>query len=227
MATPASKFAAIPLINNFASALRKHAMYTSGHPILNETLTTLRAQFNRFFETWPSLVVGIGRDSLFMEGDEVGGEKWIESLAQMLHRRSISQLTFFRGLTFRELELFFEILELDPLVVRNAGGYQKYFTLKGISAIEVLEIDYHIHEGDIDFQLNTLSDAQVWHLISKRWQSGSRKLTDEDLKFAGGLLKDAARLAALLNSAISEDRRTKETSTPEIFLDMTDQLISV
>ncbi|MDP8254530.1 MAG: HEAT repeat domain-containing protein [Candidatus Alcyoniella australis] len=200
-------------------------MYPAGHPALEQMLTALGMRFKEYFKSSPTLMVGIGKESLFLGDVELTDEDWAVNLATALHQQSISQITFHRGLGLDELSAMMEVLRMDPLTVRESGGYRELFAERRIRSIEVNEVEYKLHEEDIERQLEQLSDSDVWRRLSESWRRGFTELGAEDRDFVQRLLQDAPRLATIVDTALAGHAEGTDTAeAAQVFFRVVDSL---
>ena len=187
-------------------------MYPAGHPSINMAFEHLKRLFNQYFETHPTLVFGVGKDRIFIDSEELAGDEWVQGLTDSLHSHSVSRLIFHRGINQRDLEVFLQTLNLDPLVARSAGGYKALLAKRGITAIEVDEIDYKLEDDEINLQLETLSDAEIWKRLAQGWTRTELDENKEEIEFIKTLLENAPRLSLLLDSVMAASARPGESS---------------
>lgn len=218
----------IRLLTNFSTLMKKYNMYPTGHSFVVNAIDDLSARFNAFFNKQPSLVVGIGQDRIYLNEQELSEGEWVEILSHALHEHSVSQISFHRGLKKNELFSFLDIFQTDPLVARQSGGYKKLLASKGISSIEVNEVDYKLHEKDIEDQLLALSDIEVWQKIAQAWRPGRKSLNPSDRQFMLKLMSNAPRLATLLDTQVISKTRAKDASEDiESFFEMIQSMAPV
>ena len=216
---------AISLLSSFATLLKKVTIYPPGHPIVSQSFDRLMEKFDRFFERKPSLVVGIGQDKIFLDEQDVQGVSWVDVLSSTLHQHSVSQISFHQGLKREELDSFLEVFRTDPIKARNFGGYGKLVASKGITSIEISEIDYRLNEELLEFQIQTMTDSEVWKKIAQTWRPGRKVLATEDRFFMRRLLNDSPRLATLLNSRIIADSSAEQAEEGAgLFFEMVDSM---
>lgn len=201
-----------PLLTGFAGLIKKYNMYPTGHPTINMAFQQLRVLFNEYFETHPTLVFGVGRDRIYIESEELTGDEWIQGLTDSLHSHSVSRLIFHRGVNQHDLEIFLQTLHMDPLVTRSAGGYKALLSKRGVTGIEVDEIDYKLEDDEINLQLEALSDAEIWKRLAHGWTRTELDENKEEIEFIKILLENAPRLSLLLDSVIAATARPDESS---------------
>lgn len=209
------------VLSGFASLIKKHNMYPSGHPTVDRALDLLLIYFEQYFHQRPAMVINVGHDRLYVDGEERVGEEAVTTLSRALHQHSVSQIIFHQGVGRQELASFLNTLDVDPFEARQAGGYRKLLALKGITSVEITEIDYKITDGDLEVKLDALSDAEVWRRLSKGFAATHEKIAAADLEFMRGLMHNAPRLATILDGAIARDADREEAAkTTDLFIQM-------
>ncbi|MCC6157775.1 MAG: HEAT repeat domain-containing protein [Deltaproteobacteria bacterium] len=209
------------VLSGFARLIKKHNMYPSGHPTVDRALDLLLLYFEQYFHQRPAMVINVGHDRLYVDGEERVGEEAVTTLSRALHQHSVSQIIFHQGVGRQELASFLNTLDVDPFEARQTGGYRKLLALKGITSVEITEIDYKISDGDLEVKLDALSDAEVWRRLSKGFAATHEKISAADLDFMRGLIQNAPRLASILDGAIARDADREEASkTADLFIQM-------
>lgn len=209
------------VLSGLASLMKKHSMYPSGHPTVDRALDLLMLQFEQYFQNRPAMVIGVGYDRLSVDGEERAGDEASSTLSRLLHGHSVAQLVFHQGMGRNELMSFMRTLDVDPFEARETGGYRRLLALKGITSIEIAEIDYRLADGDISAKLDGLTDADVWRKLSRGWSEGRKNVASADLEFLRGLIHNGVRAAGVLDGALGRAADREEADqTVRQFLDL-------
>ena len=192
-----------PTLSGLASLIKKFSMYPSGHPSVDSALSHQKMLFDNYFQSRPILEIGIGHDKLFIDDDEIRGDEWAESIIEALHEHSINQVAFLRGVSVSEILAFLEVLHVDPLMVRNRGGYGQLLAARGISKIRISEIDYKIASKDDEEGGEYFKDVDVWKKFAKGRKTQYENIQQNDIDLLNQLLSNAPKLSMILDSAMA------------------------
>jgi hypothetical protein len=91
--------------------VKSFRLYEAEHPILLRFLDRLKKDFDRYFEEFDSFSLQVGEHQLFYQGKVVYESQDVkESLAFAFFRDGIREIRFFKGLEFREMIDFLNIV---------------------------------------------------------------------------------------------------------------------
>ena len=96
-------------------AMQKHAIYPSGHPLLNDAIDGVMRKISSLLKERQSLSIGIARRQLIIEG--VGTDPnhpLLKELAGRLHKHSLGAIRFANALTRDELREALATIGTDP-----------------------------------------------------------------------------------------------------------------
>ena len=103
--------------------LNKHAIYPSGHPLLDVAVDGVANRIGMLFSgDRDSLSIGVARRQLIIEGVATDPlNPVLKELAQRLHEHHVGALKFIRGLTRDELGASLAALATDPVREKPLG----------------------------------------------------------------------------------------------------------
>src|SRR5262245_4944606 len=95
-------------------AVQKHAMYPGAHPSLWVSLTNVSRRAERLLEERPTLVFGVARSQLIIDGVATDPDQPVlRRLAEGLHRHHLGAISLSRGLEADELAQALRALSLE------------------------------------------------------------------------------------------------------------------
>jgi hypothetical protein len=98
------------VVRGLAKALRTHLLYEGHGPALQQFLDSLRERMGRLWEQAPSFVVTVDEREIHWEGAPVYHGEERESLAFLLYRDGVREVTFRRGFEEEELQVLVDLL---------------------------------------------------------------------------------------------------------------------
>lgn len=136
------------LIQLFLQAVKAYRLYEENHPILSKFLDRLRLDFDRFFTEFDSFSIQIGEYQLFYKGKVVYENMDVkESLAFFFYKDGVRELRFIKGLEFREIVDFFNIVKRSDVVNRLQDDLVTLLWEKDFSHIIFHVMDEFLEEG--------------------------------------------------------------------------------
>lgn len=103
------------LLIELGSAIKKVGMYPPGHQALVPAIEALMSRLSAILEERPTLVLGVGRDELLVDGTPTDATHPIfVGLASRLHRHELGAVTFAEGVTSEEIADFLHAVAVDP-----------------------------------------------------------------------------------------------------------------
>jgi hypothetical protein len=136
----------------FSIALQKHAIYPSGHPLLNGSVESVARRLDSLLVERMSLAIGVARRQLVIEGVATDPDHpLLQELAGKLHRHHLGAVKFSRGVDRTELA--------DALVTLGAEAARGANPL-GMSAAEVSSRWDHVRIFPLTYDRLELLDQQ-------------------------------------------------------------------
>jgi hypothetical protein len=130
------------LIQTFLQTLKAFRLYEANHPILSKFLERLRKDFNQYFGEFDSFSLQIGEYRLYYRGNIVYENKDVkESLAFVFFKDGIREIQFSKGLEFKEMIDFLNIVRRGDLLNRMEDDlvtllWEKDFTHIAFTAVD-------------------------------------------------------------------------------------------
>ena len=138
------------LIQTFLQTLKGFRLYESNHPILSKFLEKLRKDFDQYFDEFDSFSLQIGEYRLYYRGNVVyENEDVKESLAFVFFKDGIRELQFSRGLEFRELMDFLNIVRKSDFLNRMEDDLVTLLWEKDFSHITFTTVDEFLEGSGI------------------------------------------------------------------------------
>lgn len=132
--------AAIEFLLHFSSLLRAVRLYPHHHPIPVKSLGDLRTDIEHFFAEHTFLRLRLRRQKLFVhsmlvsEGDEV-----LENLSLHFYTLGIRELTFYQGVSERDMLVFVDAIIMDPKHIEAQGGIEQLWPNEQHPTIKINE----------------------------------------------------------------------------------------
>ncbi|MGZ3567868.1 MAG: HEAT repeat domain-containing protein [Thermodesulfobacteriota bacterium] len=138
------------LIQNFLQTVKAFRLYETNHPILSKFLERLRKDFDQYFDEFDSFSLQIGEYRLYYRGNVVyENEDVKESLAFVFFKDGIRELQFSRGLEFRELLDFLNIVRKSDFLNRMEDDLVTLIWEKDFSHIAFTTVDEFLEGSGI------------------------------------------------------------------------------
>lgn len=136
------------LTQSLLQVLKAYRLYEANHPILSKFLDRAQADFDRYFEEYDSFSLQVGEHRLSYRGRPVyENQDPRESLAFLFYRDGIREIRFFRGLEYRELTDFLDIVRKGDLVNRMEDDLVTLFWARELIHIDLVTIDEFLETG--------------------------------------------------------------------------------
>jgi hypothetical protein len=230
------------LVQTFLQTLKAFRLYEANHPILAKFLERLRKDFDEYFDEFDSFSLQIGEHRLFYRGNVVyENQDMKESLAFVFFKDGIRELQFSKGLEFKEMMDFLNIVRKSDFLNRMEDDLVTLFWEKDFSHITFITVDEFL-EGSGIYVPATEED-----LIKRSEYKGSREewlqekvdegqVENSHVPVAGGLeqainptpgqsLVEACQLTFDEKTAI--DREAQQEQQPEYIYVLIDNLIEI
>jgi len=158
------------LVQTFLQTLKAFRLYEANHPILAKFLERLRKDFDEYFDEFDSFSLQIGEHRLFYRGNVVyENQDMKESLAFVFFKDGIRELQFSKGLEFKEMMDFLNIVRKSDFLNRMEDDLVTLFWEKDFSHITFITVDEFL-EGSGIYVPATEED-----LIKRSEYKGSRE----------------------------------------------------
>jgi len=138
------------LIQSFLQTVKGYRLYDANHPILTKFLDRLKADFDRYFSEFDSFTIQVGEFRLSYHGNVVYESQDIkESLAFVFYKDGIRELRFQKGLEFKEIVDFLEVVRKADRVNRMVDDLVTLLWEKDFSHISFSTVDEFLEKGSI------------------------------------------------------------------------------
>jgi hypothetical protein len=136
------------LIQTFLQAVKGYRLYDANHPILTKFLDRLKTDFSRYFNEFDSFALQVGEFRLSHHGKVVYESEDIkESLAFVFYKDGIRELRFQKGLEFKEILDFLEVVRKADRVNRMVDDLVTLLWEKDFSHIAFSTVDEFLEKG--------------------------------------------------------------------------------
>jgi hypothetical protein len=167
------------LIQIFLQTLKGFRLYEANHPILSKFLDRMRKDFDHYFDEFDSFSLQIGEHHLYYRGEVVYESKDVkESLAFFFFKDGIRELRFFKGLEFKEIVDFLNIIRKGDLVNRLEDDLVTLLWEKDFSHIAFTTVDEFL-EGRSSLVPATEEDLKSGLEYRGYWEEGIGEIGDE------------------------------------------------
>ncbi len=230
------------LIQTFLQTLKAFRLYEGNHPILSKFLEKLRKDFDQYFDEFDSFSLQIGEHRLFYRGNVVyENQDMKESLAFVFFKDGIRELQFFKGLEFKEMIDFLNIVRKSDFLNRMEDDLVTLLWEKDFTHITYTTVDEFL-EGSGIFVPATEEDLIKGSEYKGSWEEWPQEKMDEGqvesshVPMAGGLeqainpapgqsLVQACQLTPEETEAIN--REAQQEQRPEYIYVLIDNLIEI
>ena len=108
------------LIQTFLQTVKAYRLYEAHHPILAKFLDRVQKDFDQYFREFDSFSLQVGEYQLLYRGKVVYESKDVkESLSFVFYKDGIREIRFIKGLVFREMTDFLDIVRKADFVNRR------------------------------------------------------------------------------------------------------------
>ena len=181
------------LIQTFLQTLKAFRLYEANHPILAKFLERLRKDFDQYFDEFDSFSLQIGEHRLFYRGNVVyENQDMKESLAFVFFKDGIRELQFSKGLEFKEMIDFLNIVRKSDFLNRMEDDLVTLLWEKDFSHITYTTVDEFL-EGSGIFVPATEEDLIKGSEFKGSWEEWPQEKANEGqvesshVPMAGGL----------------------------------------
>ena len=230
------------LIQTFLHTMKAYRLYEASHPMLSKYLDRLQKDFAHYFDEFDSFILQVGEHQLFYRGKVVYESQDVkESLAFLFFKDGIREIQFSKGLEFREVVDFLNIVRKADSINRLEDDLVTLLWEKDFSHIAITTIDEFLEEG-INFVPATMEDLssglEYKRLEGERFEEKAKEEeTEEAHALAAAGLKQALNLSpdqALIQACqLTPDemteikRKVQREQEPEYLYVLIDNLIEI
>jgi hypothetical protein len=230
------------LLQTFLQTVKAYRIYEANHPILSKFLDRLKNDFDHYFDEFDTFSLQLGEYQLLHLGKVVYESRDIkESLAFLFFKDGIREMRFYKGLEFREIIDFLNVVRKSDQVNRSEDDLVTLLWEKDFSHIDFTTVDEFLEGSGV------LVPATEEDLVKKmeyrgQWDEGwtekadppetehSNTLVVEGLKQAlplapGQSLVQACQLRPDEQREI--DRIAQQEQRPEYLFILIDNLIEI
>ena len=138
------------LVQTFLQTLKAFRLYEANHPILAKFIERLRKDFDEYFDEFDSFSLQVGEHRLFYRGNVVyENQDMKESLAFVFFKDGIRELQFSKGLEFKEMMDFLNIVRKSDFLNRMEDDLVTLFWEKDFSHITFTTVDEFLEGSGI------------------------------------------------------------------------------
>jgi hypothetical protein len=167
------------LIQTFLQTLKGFRLYEANHPILTKFLERLRKDFDQYFGEFDSFSLQIGEHRLYYRGNIVyESEDVKESLAFLFFKDGIREIQFSKGLEFKEMIDFLNVVRKGDLLNRMEDDLVTLLWEKDFSHIIFTAVDEFM-EGGTTLVPATEEDLIKGSEYKGSWEEGLQEKADE------------------------------------------------
>jgi hypothetical protein len=158
------------LIQTFLQTLKGFRLYEANHPILSKFLERVRKDFDQYFDEFDSFSLQVAEHRLYYRGKVVYENQDVkESLAFVFFKDGIRELQFSKGLEFKEIVDFLNVVRKSDFLNRMEDDLATLLWEKDFSHITFTTVDEFL-EGSGIFVPATEED-----LLKRSEYKGSRE----------------------------------------------------
>jgi hypothetical protein len=130
------------LIQSFLQTLKGFRLYEANHPLLSKFQDRLKHDFESYFSEFDSFCLQVGEHQLFYSGEAIyESEDVKESLAFAFFKDGIREIRFFKGIEFREIVDFLQIVRKSDQVNRFEDDLVTLLWEKDFTHIAITTLD--------------------------------------------------------------------------------------
>jgi len=167
------------LIQTFLQTLKAFRLYEANHPILSKFLERLRKDFDHYFGEFDSFSLQIGEHRLYYRGNIVyESEDVKESLAFLFFKDGIREIQFSKGLEFKEMIDFLNVVRKGDLLNRMEDDLVTLLWEKDFTHITFTAVDEFM-EGGATLVPATEEDLIKGSEYKGSWGEGLQEKADE------------------------------------------------
>ncbi|MGQ9646612.1 MAG: HEAT repeat domain-containing protein [Thermodesulfobacteriota bacterium] len=172
------------LIQTFLQTLKAFRLYEPNHPLLSKFQDRLKHDFESYFNEFDSFSLQVGEHQLFYSGKVIYQSEDIkESLAFVFFKDGIREIRFFKGIEFREIVDFLQIVRKSDSISRFEDDLVTLIWERNFVHIAITTLD-DFAEGSTVFVPATPEDLIKGLEYSGFGKEGAQEkiLIDENIK---------------------------------------------
>ena len=188
------------LIQTFLQTMKAYRLYEANHPMLSKYLDRLQKDFEHYFNEFDSFILQVGEHKLFYRKKLVYESQDVkESLAFLFFKDGIREIQFFKGLEFREVVDFLNVVRKADSINRMEDDLVTLIWEKDFSQIAITTVDEFLEEG-ISFVPATIEDLDKGLEYKKLEGEGfEEKAKEEEAEEDQGLAAEGLKKALNLS----------------------------
>lgn len=129
------------LLTSLVSTLNKASLYHSNHPLFAKTAEDFKQSLQSAFNVSEPFIIGVTLNSLIIENETFVSAP-CQELAKKLHLRRVKKIEIRRGITSKELLLFFNKLAMPIEEIFKAGGLGNILDKDTTPHLVIHKLDY-------------------------------------------------------------------------------------
>jgi hypothetical protein len=138
------------LVQSFLQTLKAFRLYEANHPALSKFIERLRNDFDHYFNEFDSFSLQVGEHRLYYRGKVVYENQDIkESLAFVFYKDGVRELQFSKGLEFKEIVDFLNIVRKSDFLNRMEDDLVTLLWEKDFSHITFTTVDEFLEGSGI------------------------------------------------------------------------------
>lgn len=138
------------LIQTLLQTLKSFRLYEANHPLLSKFRDRLKHDFESYFDEFDSFSLQVGEHQLLYSGNVIyESEDVKESLAFAFYKDGIRELRFHKGLEFKEIIDFLEVVRKADWVNRMVDDLVTLLWEKDFSHISFSTVDEFLEKGSV------------------------------------------------------------------------------
>jgi hypothetical protein len=138
------------LIQTFLQTLKGFRLYEATHPILSKFIDRLRKDFDEYFDEFDSFTLQVAEHRLYYRGKVVYENQDVkESLAFVFFKDGIRELQFSKGLEFKEIVDFLNVVRKSDFLNRMEDDLVTLLWEKDFSHITFTTVDEFLEGSGI------------------------------------------------------------------------------
>jgi hypothetical protein len=172
------------LIQTLLQTLKAFRLYEANHPLLSKFQDRLKHDFENYFNEFDSFSLQVGEHQLFYSGKVIYQSEDIkESLAFVFFKDGIREIRFFKGIEFREIVDFLQIVRKSDSISRFEDDLVTLIWEKDFAHIAITTLD-DFSEGSTVFVPATQEDLIKRLEYNAFGKEGAQEeiLADENIK---------------------------------------------
>lgn len=164
------------LVQTFLQTLKAFRLYDANHPILSKFLERLKNDFDHYFGEFDSFSLQVGEHRLYYRGKIVYENQDLkESLAFVFFKDGIRELQFLKGLEFKEMVDFLNLVKKSDFLNRMEDDLVTLLWEKDFSHITFTTVDEFL-EGSGIFVPATEEDLIKRSEYRGTWEDWSEEM---------------------------------------------------